>query len=86
MNDFLNELCIPNTILELIADKAYEMVQEMCSIKGGELCAFALVEDGMFAENILQPVALEAEMLWSPETDLKALMREVALREYVTFA
>ena len=25
MNDFLNELCIPNTILELIAEKSYEI-------------------------------------------------------------
>jgi hypothetical protein len=68
------------------ADKAYEMVQEMCSIKGGELCAFALVEDGMFEENIMYPVALYSEMLWNCHGDVKQLMHEVALRGYVCFA
>ena len=68
------------------ADKAYEMIQEMCRMKGGELCAFALVEDGMFEEKIMYPVALYAEMLWNCHCDLKELMNEAALRDYVSFA
>ena len=68
------------------ADKAYEMVQEMYRIKGGELCIFALVEDGMFEETVMYPVALYAEMLWDCHSDAQTLMREVALRNYVDFA
>ena len=68
------------------ADKAYEMTQEMCRIKNGDFCVFALVEDGMFEENIMYPVALYSEMLWNCRGDVKALMSEVALRDYVCFA
>ena len=68
------------------ADKAYEMIQEMCYVKDGEMCAFALVEDGMFEENIMYPVALYSEMLWDCHNDVKKLMNEVALRSYVSFA
>ena len=68
------------------ADKACEMVQEMCRLKDGELCVFALVEDGMFEENIMYPVALYSEMLWDCHSDIKSMMREVALRSYVCFA
>ena len=62
------------------------VIRALAEAKQGDVIVAPLVEDGMFEENILYPVALEAEMLWSPETDLKTLMREVALREYVTFA
>ena len=68
------------------ADKAYEMVQEMHRIKGNDFSVFALVEDGMFEENIMYPVALYAEMLWNCQSDPKSLMQEVALRSYVEFA
>lgn len=68
------------------ADKAYEMIREMCDIKNGDFCAFALVEDGMFEENIMYPVALYSEMLWNCRSDIKTLMEEVALRSYVSFA
>lgn len=68
------------------ADKAYEMVQEMCRQRNGDLCILALVEDGMFEENILYPVALYAQMLWDAENNVKRLMSEVALRDDVTFA
>ncbi len=68
------------------ADKVYEMVQQMCHLKDGELCIFALVEDGMFEENIMYPVALYSEMLWDSNNDVKKLMSEVALRCYVSFA
>ena len=68
------------------ADKAYEMVQEMCRVKDGNLCVCALVEDGMFEENIMYPVALYSEMLWDCNADIKDLMSQVALRSYVTFA
>ena len=49
-------------------------------------CAFALVEDGMFEENVMYPVALYSEMLWDCHRDVKSMMREVALRGYVCFA
>lgn len=68
------------------ADKAYEMIQEMCCTKVGDLCAFALVEDGMFEENIMYPVALYSEMLWDCQRDINELMNEVALRSYVRYA
>jgi hypothetical protein len=68
------------------ADKACEMVQEMCRLKDREFCVFALVEDGMFEENIMYPVALYSEMLWDCHSDIKSMMREVALRSYVCFA
>ena len=68
------------------SDKAYDMIQEMCHIKSGDFCAFALVEDGMFEENVMYPVALYSEMLWDCHRDVKSMMREVALRGYVCFA
>lgn len=68
------------------ADKVYEMVQEMCRLKEGDLCIAALLEDGMFEENIMYPVALYAEMLWDCHADIKTLMKDVALRNYVIFA
>ena len=68
------------------AGKAYEMVQTMAAVKQGDLYVTALVEDGMFEENIMYPVALYSEMLWNCEQDLSEMMSEVALREYVDFA
>ena len=68
------------------ADKAYEMVQEMCRVKNGDASIFALVEDGMFEENIMYPVALYSEMLWNCQGNIKEFMSEVALRNYVCFA
>ena len=68
------------------AVKAQEMVREMKQLKKGDLCVFALVEDGMFEENIMYPVALYAEMLWDCEADINATIRNVALRSYVMFA
>lgn len=67
-------------------DKAYEMVQLMQRCKKGDLYVTALVEDGMFEEEIMYPVALFAEMLWDCESNIKELMSQVALRSYVTFA
>lgn len=68
------------------ADSVLATIRTLAEEKRGDVLVAALVEDGMFEENILYPVALEAEMLWSPASDLKVLMRDVALREYVTFA
>lgn len=67
------------------ADKAYEMIRQMNDLKNGNLCLFALVEDGMFEENILFPVALYSEMLWDCHKDVKDLISEVALRSYLQF-
>ena len=68
------------------ADKAQQMIDEMIRLKAGEFSAFALVEDGMFEENIMYPVALYAEMLWEGNGDVKKQMHDVALRGYVCFA
>ena len=62
------------------------MVKEMCRLKNGNLPIFALVEDGMFEENIMYPVALYAEMLWNCNADSKDLIKTVAQRSYVCFA
>lgn len=68
------------------ADKAYEAVRVMAELKKGELYITPLVEDGMFEENIVYPVALFAEMLWDCNADLKKLINETALKDYVVFA
>ena len=52
----------------------------------GNLLITALVEDGMFEENLMFPVALYSEMLWDCNSDFKEMITEVALRDYVTFA
>ena len=68
------------------ADKALEMVKVMSKAKNGNLCVTALIEDGMFEENIMYPAALFTEMLWNADADIKELMSEVALRSFVDFA
>jgi hypothetical protein len=68
------------------ADKVYEMIRAMSDAKNGNLTVTALVEDGMFEENIMYPVALYAEMLWDQKTPLSEMMTAVALRSYITFA
>jgi len=67
-------------------EEAYRMIQRMYRAKGGDLIATALVEDGMFEEQIMFPVALYSEMLWDCESDIKTLTHGVALRGYVTYA
>ena len=68
------------------AGKALEMIKVLSDAKQGDLLITALVEDGMFEENIMYPVALYAEMLWDCNAELSQLINHVALREYVTFA
>ncbi len=68
------------------ADKAYDMFKTMCDECYGDLYITALVEDGMFEENIMYPVALYSEMLWDTDCDFKEMMSSVALRSYVEFA
>ena len=58
----------------------------MYRLKSGDLSIFALVEDGMFEENIMYPVALYSEMLWDCHKNIDTLIRNVALRSYVSFA
>ena len=62
------------------------MIKHMSDLKNGDLLMCALVEDGMFEENIMYPVALYSEMLWSCNEDTKKLVENVAMRSYVTFA
>lgn len=68
------------------ADKAQEAVRIMADLKQGDLYITPLVEDGMFEENIMFPVALFSEMLWDTKTPVKEMISAVALREYVEFA
>lgn len=68
------------------SDKAKEAVHRMRLLKGGELLVCALVEDGVFEENISYPVALFSEILWNADADIRQLMSSVALRSYITFA
>lgn len=68
------------------ADKAQEMVRVMAEAKKGDLYVTPLIEDGMFEENIMFPAALMCELLWDPNTDIKELMPQVALRSYIDFA
>lgn len=68
------------------ADKAFDTIKAMADGLKGNLYITALVEDGMFEENIMYPVALYSEMLWDTGADLKKLMSSVALRSYVEFA
>ena len=66
-------------------DKAQDMLQKLCALKGSEMTITALIEDGMLEKNIMYPAALYAEMLWDPRQDLKTMMADVAQRGYVTF-
>lgn len=68
------------------ADKALDMVKTMCDETGGDLYITALVEDGMFEENVMYPVAIYSEMLWDANADIKEMVSQVALRSYVEFA
>lgn len=67
-------------------DKAYNMIREMKEATKGDFYCTALVEDGMFEEEIMYHVALYGEMLWNTDGDLKQMMSEVSLRDDVTFA
>jgi hypothetical protein len=68
------------------ADKALEMVRIMRAAKDGDFYVYALVEDGVFGENIMWPVALFAEMLWDCDTDLHDLTSRTAMKHNVVFA
>lgn len=66
--------------------KALEMVKAMTDKKRGDLIVTALVEDGMFEDENMYPVALYAQMLWDCNADYGQILSDVALRSYVSFA
>ena len=68
------------------ADKALEAVRTMRDCKKENLSIYALVEDGMFEENLMWPVALYAQMLWNCEEALPSLLSRTALRSDTVFA
>lgn len=68
------------------AHYAYDMVKLFKDVTKGNTSIYALVEDGMFEENIMYPIALYSEMLWSTDTDINDMIPEVSLRDYVIFA
>ena len=57
----------------------------MSKLKKGNLCITALVEDGMFETKLCYPVALFGQMLWDTDSDLRDIMCEMALSDYVEF-
>ena len=67
------------------AAQAQEMVQTLAEAKQGDLILCAVLEDGVFEENIMYPVALYAQMLWNWDEELGQMMNDVALRNYVDF-
>ena len=67
-------------------EKALEMIHAMTQAKQGDLYITALVEDGLFEEDLMYPVALYAEMLWDQNTPYSELLRRTALRTDITFA
>lgn len=67
------------------ADRAIEMIGQMCRAKEGDLSIFGLVEDGMFEEKIFFPVALYSEMLWDCDENIKEMIKAVSMRNYVSF-
>lgn len=68
------------------SEYALNTIRQMCNEKEGKLTVSALVEDGAFCKNIWYPTAIFAEMLWSPDSDVKDIMCNVALRDDVVFA
>lgn len=64
---------------------AQRAIAELCKIKGGSFSVNALLEDGMFEEQIMYPIALLSEILWNPFGDYGALVSDVTLRDYVSF-
>lgn len=61
---------------------AYKLIQSF----DRDTVVMALVEDGMFEENIWYPVALYAEMLWHKDADIKDILCDTVLMPNVTFA
>jgi hypothetical protein len=68
------------------AAQAQGMVRTLAEANSGDLVLCTLVEDGVFEENIMYPVALYSEMMWSPDADLVQTINDVALRSYIDFA
>ena len=76
-----------NSVAGWLANGEYarKAIYELAKVKSGAFSVNALLEDGMLEEKIMYPIALFSELLWNPEADYSALVREVALREYVEF-
>ena len=68
------------------SDKALQMIKTIYQTKSSDAYIYALVEDGMFEDAPLFPVALYSEMLWDCTQDLSSLTANVAMRAYVKFA
>ena len=53
---------------------------------GKDVILQALVEDGMFENEIVFPVALYADLLWNPNRDIDEIIEYVAKYPCVKFA
>ena len=67
------------------AEYARRMIALIAS-KGEQPIVEALVEDAMLENQIMLPVALFAEMLWNPNTDMGDMIEQVAKYPCVDFA
>lgn len=63
-----------------------QIVQQLAQGCKGDLTISALVEDGMFEENIWYPVALYSEILWNYERPMNDILLMVARMPEITFA
>jgi len=72
--DWLGNAEYLRKMLDLMADKGNQPVLQ------------ALVEDSIFEKKIMLPVAIYAEMLWTPKTDTNSLIAQVAKYPCVNFA
>lgn len=68
------------------SDYAAQAVRLMTEAAHGALYISALIEDGMFEEDIMFPAAIFAEILWDPYYSADRRVNEVSLRNYVEFA
>ena len=67
------------------ADKMYDIIKLIQKESDGFVNITALVEDSMFEKHLFYPVALLGEMMWDCSRDIKEIMCEVALNDYVEF-
>ena len=68
------------------AEEAYEVIQNICTAKKGNLLITSLVEDGLFEKRIWFPVALYSAMLWDTNSTAKDLIKSVTAWNCTYFA
>lgn len=69
-----------------LQNAAYVQKTVSCIAAGNDPIVEALVEDAMLENRIMLPVALYAELLWTPEADVAELIAQTAKFPCVSFA